>query len=152
MDRTNAISAAGTMSKKACLQQIPTGRTPTCPVQPLLQCSIPAPRTPIPGTETHGRPGCPRNMPPRKIRRNRKHAGDPTTKKSNASKIRTIFLHVDMMLITRAMHAQLPILTIICPTSHVTRHNVFQPGSRHGITSQITYRWNRCWHGMDSRK
>ena len=76
MDRTSDVSEAGTTPMKVGPQRIPTGRMQTCPVQLIPQYNIPAPSPLIPVTATYGRQGRTQSTPPRKTRRNSKHAGD----------------------------------------------------------------------------
>ena len=119
----NDVSTAGKTPKKAGPQRIPTGRPPTFLIQPLHQYIIPLLiPPPIPGIETHGRPGWPRRKPPRKTCRNRNHAGDPHQQEPTLPQSAILFYLWIWCWFAPENHAQSPILLIICPTSHVTRY------------------------------
>ena len=121
MDRTNDVSAAGTTPKKADPQQIPTGRPPLFQFihSPNVAYQHQAPHT------RHNNPwadGVSAEHAAKEDAEEQEIFRQPTPTRSNDYTICTIVLHVYMMLVTLEKHAQSPILPIICPTSHETRH------------------------------
>ena len=152
MDRKSDFSEAGTTPKKAGTQQIPTGRPPTSSIHPLPEFGIPTRTLHMPITATHGRPWRTRSTLPSKTLRSRKLAGG-LHHKNQALPQSALLIY--MWIWHRSPHNR-----ITSRRSHLSHAqntmlrstHVCQPGSKRGITMQITARWDRCRHGMDLSK
>ena len=134
MDRKRNVSAAGTIPKEDSPQRIPTGRTPTCIVQPLPQYSIISPRTPIPGTSTHGCPGWLCRTLPRKTWSNRKHTGNPHQQDQTIQQYTLLFYMCIWCGSPQKCMPSLQYYTSYAQHLAWRGTHLYQPGSNHGST------------------